>query len=255
MGASLLPPRGVFVPTWLLFDKSLPPVVRDTLVQLMALAWSNAGHELPPVSFLTLSGLTGKSISTLHSHFAILRDQHAALRLRSVRNGLFIVTMADMLFEKRPLAVKKTDFWNLENGKLFSGNLESTLKESDQEEEDSESYLPPPLVKSLEEAEKNTENGFSPRLGEDLEAELIEAGVFSFLLPEVARAGWQEADLRALLAWCREDSPDKPGGVFMVRLRSQAVVPDRYYGEACDVCGRVGKHAADCRRRYAVDEG
>ncbi len=88
------------------------------------------------------------------------------------------------------------------------------------------------------------------RLEEDLENELIEAGVFSFMLPEVARSGWKKADLLALLVWCEMDRPEKPGGLFMARLRANVEVPDQYYGERCRVCRRVGKHAPDCRMRY-----
>jgi hypothetical protein len=71
------------------------------------------------------------------------------------------------------------------------------------------------------------------------------------LLPEVARSGRKAADLSAMLAWCEEDKPQQPGGLFMARLRACAVVPDRFYGKRCAVCRRVGKHAPDCRMAYA----
>ena len=237
MGVSLVPSRGVFVPTRLIFARELPPVIRDTLVQLMALAWSNASHELPPVSYTQLSGLMGKSVTTLHGHFAILRTYHAALRLRGAGNGLIIVTLADWLYTNKPSRLQKTDSRNLE---APVNDLESDHKD----EEEGVSHPDLPLDQSDPLVEKN------PQLPHDLENTLIEAGVFSFLLPEVARAGWQNDDLLALLTWCEADNPEKPGGLFMVRLRAGVVVPGKYYGERCEVCHRVGKHADDCRRRY-----
>ncbi len=148
MGVSLQPSRGVFVPTCLIFDKALAAVIRDTLVQLMALAWSSAIHELPPVSYNQLAGLTGKSVATLHGHIAILRGYHAALRLRSAGNGLFILTLANWLYPNKPSGLKILD----------SKNLESPVKESEseQEEEEEENLLPPPplLNRSLNEVEK-----------------------------------------------------------------------------------------------------
>ena len=79
---------------------------------------------------------------------------------------------------------------------------------------------------------------------------LVNAGIFSFLFAEVVRAGRSDADLMALLAWCEHDYPERPGGIFMARLRAGAQVPQRFYGERCDVCGKVNGHAPNCKRGY-----
>ena len=262
MGRPLLPPRGVFIPTRLIFDNKLPATVRDTLVQLIALAWGSPEHELPRLSFPQLVGLTGKCQATLHNHFAILKAYHSALRLRVSGDGLISVTIAGWLYSVS----------NPSN----SRNLESDgVKEEDQDQKEEEDFLPPPpddLDQDLtrQNAPIHTENaeiegglpkevpkklgGATPEdeatLPNSLRKELIQAGVFSFLLPEVARSGRSRQNLLALLAWCEEDKPEKPGQLFMVRLRLGVEVPARYFGERCPVCHRVGKHSDQCRRRY-----
>lgn len=92
MARSLIPPRGIFVSSKLLFDKSLPPVVRDTAIQIASLAWG--AEETPPVSISEISELTGKSIPTLYSHMGLLRDR-GALRWRPAGTSTIIVTLLD----------------------------------------------------------------------------------------------------------------------------------------------------------------
>jgi hypothetical protein len=240
----------VFIPTRVLFDHKLTAVLRDTLAQLMALAWSSQGHELPPLSFDKLARLMGKSVDTLHVHFAVLRVYHSALRMRGTGNGLIIVTLADWLYDNKPVVNSRF---------LEIPAVKESDQESDQEDEDEDLPPHPPFDpdQSLtgDPAQKMSTEPTGPETGasvlpDDLADELIEAGVFSFLLPEVARAGWEKEDLFALLAWCEEDSPAKPGGLFMARLRKGAIVPEHFYGERCPQCRRVGKHAPDCGRRY-----
>jgi len=98
MPRPLIPPRGVFVPSSLLFDHDrpeaewLPPVVRDTAIQIMALAWGK--NETPPISFDELSKLTGKSVPTLYAHMGLLRDRDA-LRWRPSGTSTIIVELLD----------------------------------------------------------------------------------------------------------------------------------------------------------------
>jgi len=259
MGASLLPPRGVFLPTWLIFDRELPAFLRDTLAQLMALGWASPGHELPPVSYDQLADLMGKSVSTIYSHFAVLRAYHTALRLRGAGNGLIIVTLAEWLYVTKPGG----------NPRIPEAPIKESDHDSDHEdEEDPDPHIndqnhvrrvnqktPGSLGRSEDPVTTPPASGPPPKLPKaelpkELADDLIEAGIFSFLLPEVARSGWEKEDLAALLAWCEEDNRNKPGGLFMVRLRGGALVPERFYGKRCPVCRRVGKHAPDCRRGY-----
>ena len=80
---------------------------------------------------------------------------------------------------------------------------------------------------------------------------LADSGVFKSLFPEVSRAGWSDEELLALLAWSRADNPKRPGGLFMVRLRSGLTPPEAYYAPPCPTCGKLGgEHASDCSQRY-----
>lgn len=243
--APLLPPRGVFTVTSLIFDARLPASVKETLLQLLALAWSSPSHETGPLSYEQLSELTGKSHTTLYGHLTALRAYRSALRLRNAGRGCFIVSLADWLYPPRKA------------GAYGSANL--PVKDQNQEEEEESSTSsratdpPPPESDSNHRSQGPDPGGRqagNPALPPDVSSALIQAGVFSFLLPEVARAGWKEADLLALLAWCQADQPGRPGGLFITRLRGGAVVPARFYREACASCGRIDGHASDCQRRY-----
>lgn len=86
---SLLPPRGIFIPTRMIFDHKLPPAVLLTWMQLRCLAWD--GRVTPSLSMQELTTLTGKSKSTLHAHMSHLRAV-SALRWRSDGQGTIIVS-------------------------------------------------------------------------------------------------------------------------------------------------------------------
>ena len=88
MPRPLLPPRGIHVPTTIVFHRDLSPSVIHTWIQLRALAWGQ--DETPQLSIPQLSELTSKSRSTIFGHMALLR-QWGALRWRSSENGTLIV--------------------------------------------------------------------------------------------------------------------------------------------------------------------
>jgi len=88
MSRQLLPPRGIFVDTQVLFDLSISPALRDTLLQLKALAWGQ--DETPAISIHEIATLTGKSDRTIYGHLASLRD-NGALRWRNSAAGTIIV--------------------------------------------------------------------------------------------------------------------------------------------------------------------
>lgn len=246
MTTPLLPPRGVFAATVLLFDHHLSPGLKETLLQLISLAWANPGHETPHLSYAQLSQLTGKSSSTLHGHIAALRDYRSALRLRSAGHGTFIFSLDNWLYPGRmnagcvdpgqldleagrPWRASRPAGW----GKHNSENLESPVKEERiiQVKEDEE--IPhPPLPPSYPPAKKSAQPKNANDLESAVDAALRKASVYTFLLPEMARTGWASADRLALLAWCQADRPE------------------RFYGERCETCGQTGGYTADCRRRY-----
>lgn len=111
MPKPLLPPRGLFVPTALIFDKELPAAAKDTAVQLRALGWGK--DETPALSITQLEELTGKSQSTLYGHMRLLRLR-GALRWRSAGTTEIIVAF-------------EPDYW-------LSENLEKPVKELPAEE-------------------------------------------------------------------------------------------------------------------------
>ena len=79
-----LPPRGVFVPTALVYATDLSPAAFHTWVQLRGLAWQ--GGQTPPCTVQDLSKITGKSPSALYGHLAVLKAC-GALRWRSTGRG------------------------------------------------------------------------------------------------------------------------------------------------------------------------
>ena len=89
MPRPLLPPRGVFISTMMIYNREVPPSVVYTWIQLRGLAWDRT--ETPPLSMPQLSDLTGKSQSTLYGHMALLRSW-GALRMRPSAKGTFIVS-------------------------------------------------------------------------------------------------------------------------------------------------------------------
>jgi hypothetical protein len=88
MSRPLLPPRGVFIPTIMIYHRELPSSVVHTWIQLRGLAWDR--EETPQLSMQQLSDLTGKAQSTLYGHMALLRSW-GALRMRPSVKGTFIV--------------------------------------------------------------------------------------------------------------------------------------------------------------------
>lgn len=80
------------MPAPLLYDKTLPPVVRDTWARLRGLAWGK--DETPPLSLDQICELLGIGQSTLYGHMLILR-QRAALQWRAAGNKTLIVSFAD----------------------------------------------------------------------------------------------------------------------------------------------------------------
>jgi hypothetical protein len=138
MGRPLLPPRGVFVPTSILYDLELSATVRDTWAQLRGLAWGQ--NETPELSPAQITSISGKSQSVVYGHLAMLRAK-GALRWRSSRHGTLIFTFYD--------------------SQGFSGNQENCSDESEgeavifqdsgnQESLDSPPSLIPPQTKVKE---------------------------------------------------------------------------------------------------------
>lgn len=275
MPRPLLPPRGIFVSTRLLFDRNLSPSIKDTLLQLMALAWGSESHFTPPLSYPQLEHLTGKDARTLRGHFAALRAYHAALRLQRAGDGMFIAILAGWLYSNDfPLdgeAAFSAAGRNLQYHDQVNHDHLKEEEEYDSISSPEESLLPPESLsarskKQPEKPKRPTaiskkvvqrlsarQQAESSRLSAEIGQALLEAGLFPSLLAEVAGSGYAENELRALLEWCREDQPERPAGLFMGRLRAGARPPETYLTPPCPRCGLRGKHSPECPRRYSLD--
>lgn len=246
MSKPLIPPRGIFATSGLLFDSSLPASVKETVLQLMALTWNSPQHCTPVLTVSQLANLTGKTPRTLRGHLQALLAEQIILERQVVDGGRFILTLADWLFK---------------NTQYKPGGVAALEGEANR----------PPLASRTHAAGERPASkrpaASKPRavtgkgagapagrvLSKKLEQDLLAFGVFPTLIDEVASSSYSEADLRALLAWCRIDAPDTAAGLFIGRLRAGACAPRAYHGEPCDVCGQYGRHAPNCRRSYAQD--
>jgi hypothetical protein len=72
-----LPPRGVFVPVRLAYDRRIGANALRTWICLRGLAWR--GGETPPLSIEEIAQLVGKSHSAMYAHLALLRNRNARM--------------------------------------------------------------------------------------------------------------------------------------------------------------------------------
>ena len=245
MPKPIKPPRGVFISTQVLFHPSMKAQVRDTLIQLLALAWGSQSRHTPPLSYPQLAALTGKTIGRLYGHITILRKDYTALRLQSAGDGQMIISFADWVLPKQqdpPGRFKNSKVPYEEED--VNPDLDSKLSLKIHPLNDHDSISPEILKTDVPKVPQ------PQPLTDDMRKALLDAGVFPSLLPEIGRSARRETDLYALLAWAKTDRPQAPAALFMGRLRAGAVAPDVYYQPPCPVCGVHGGHREDCRRRY-----
>jgi hypothetical protein len=143
MPRTLKPPRGIFISSTVLYHPSMDPCVRDTLIQLLGLAWGDSFSRTPALSYHDLTVITGKKLRTLYGHIAALRDEHAALRLQSAGGGMYIIVFADWVRpEIKPPGLCK--------------NLQSPVKEEESDSQNIDQNLLLPV------------NAFEERKGEKI---------------------------------------------------------------------------------------
>jgi len=92
MLSPLLPPRGIFVPTRMIFNQQLPAAVLVTWIQLRCLAWS--GWATPPLSIPELASLTGIHPARLNRHLSQL-EEISSLACRTLVNGKIIISFPE----------------------------------------------------------------------------------------------------------------------------------------------------------------
>jgi hypothetical protein len=259
MPRPILPPRGAYIATRVIFHPTLPASLKETLIMLIALAWSSPSNITPPLSYPQLAKLTGKSVRRLFSHIAVLRDEYAALRLQSTGNGIFVVTLADWLFPPPRPGLDAYENWQLpvkeEEVLTRSIQPDENLLLNDHDHGSQKSSKPPAICPKRKPAARPAgSTGPVRALSLDLLDALAAAGVFPSLFAEVAVSPYAEDGLRALLAWAQDDQPGDAARLFIGRLRQGARPPAAYLTPPCPACGRRGDHAPDCRKRFTSGE-
>jgi hypothetical protein len=252
MTRPLIPTRGAYISIAILFHKDMPAPIQQTLIQLIALAWSENARMTAPLTYRALEGLTGKSVRTLYGHISVLQKKYAALRLQTAGHGLFVVELADWVFPPP------------NSGKKARKSLQLPVKEEEEDSMDESRMDSLLLLDSDQEEESEGKPRRAVKLGKDktpqkplrklspaLREKLLAAGVFPYLLDEVVLSHYSEEELYALLAWSEHDHTVSTAGLFMNRLRKLLPVPEEYLQPPCRYCGLYGgKHTPDCRGVY-----
>jgi hypothetical protein len=156
MAQPLLPPRGIFIPTHMIFNTQLPPAVLVTWIQLRSLAWS--GWVTPPLSIPELASLISIHPARLYRHLSHLQDI-SALSCRTTQDGKLILS-----FPEEPTA--KTD-----NQAAASIHPGSTVPNSqDRESLDLNSYFPTQILGYL--AYQENPEGYANNQGSQTHAHI-----------------------------------------------------------------------------------
>ena len=90
------PPRGIFVPTHIIFHPELPAAVLLTWIKLRSLAWDR--WETPPISLPQLAAYVGIHPARLNRHLAHLQEISALLYRNADREKVvisFAITRAE----------------------------------------------------------------------------------------------------------------------------------------------------------------
>jgi hypothetical protein len=125
MTRSLLPPRGVHVPTYLVYDPLMPPALLQTWIQLRGLAWGRT--VTPPVRMQDLATLTGKCSATIYKHMAQLRLL-SALSWRTSGLGMIVVSFSDLSERQESYNGQLLDIPTAQDSQLE--NKDSTILDS-----------------------------------------------------------------------------------------------------------------------------
>jgi hypothetical protein len=95
-----LPPRGVWTPTAIAYDKEISAAALNTWIKLKGLAWENG--STPEITMNDIQQITGKGHSVIYGHMTLLRAK-GALRWRSIENGKLVVSFdTDDVYSEKP---------------------------------------------------------------------------------------------------------------------------------------------------------
>ena len=243
MPKPLIPPRGVFAPTSVVYNINIPPVTRDTYAQLLGLAYGDT--ETPHLSFKQLNEITGKGISTLRGHLTFLRNQ-GVLRWRTAQDGTIIVSFPKGASKGQAFFVDEVD--------------DSQIREKHDEEEEinviDDRVLPPPhpldshfsILKSEKPKPKT-------QLRDDVRQALLDAGVFRSKLLEIESAGLTNNEILAIVRWVNDEfRGERKAGLLIYRIEKQILSPKQYFDDPCSECGNYSSHDEYCsignRQKY-----
>jgi hypothetical protein len=116
----LLPPRGIFITTPVLYRVRMRDYLRLTLIQLLGLAWGD--HMTPTLSYTFLEEVLQKSRQRIYEQMVELRDKYSALCLQKVGTGTFYIIFADWLYDPNGVPpaqggrkVKNVDFSEMDD--------------------------------------------------------------------------------------------------------------------------------------------
>ena len=132
MAQPLLPPRGIFIPTHMIYNTQLPPAVLVTWIKLRCLAWK--GWITPPLNLAELASLIGIHPTRFHKHLSQLLEI-SALSCRTTQDGKLILSFA----EEHSLATETKAPASCHPGSL-------PLYSQDRESQNPPSYFPPQIM-------------------------------------------------------------------------------------------------------------
>lgn len=225
----ILPPGPVMVPIGIVFDPNMQPVVRDTYIQLLALAAENM--HIVTVSWPQFLRMTNKSRSVAYGHLAILKQ--AGLIVYTASSGMLWVELLGLTEESRspdkgpnypdsksenlnniPISGRRAGI--LEKGHTTIKRLKDSTKGNEDRPSSSIKYVP----------ESGFMHGSAP-LSDEIRASLKSIGVWDHRLETVAllmqKDGWTDKQVMATI----EELKLKPGennlpGMLIWRLTNNA---------------------------------
>lgn len=260
MPRSLLPPRGLFLQTDVIFNQDIAPVLRDTWIQLRALAWGQ--DETPPISIKEIATLTGKSEKTIYGHLSLLRSSDA-LRWHPSKRGTIIVEFRNCRFSDSNAVSKFSEVDNSENLELpviiiTNNNNESLIDSVD------DSFNGGVVSENSENHSENSEYSGKPELKTLRDAERIYCQVTGFAAVTGSAVPYLERILDMIQKYGEDETRQRMSGAWGGWLKSKRKDGAPYgrtnpawidYAIAGDAPGRNGKPTAQNGKYESSGEG
>jgi len=235
MPRPLIPPRGAFVSSAVIYDESLSDTMKATYMQLLGLAYGKS--ETPSLSFQQLSKITNKAIGTLYKHMGALRDR-GVLRWRTAQDRTIIVSF--------PKGASKGQAFFTDEENSNSRNREKPVKEEEgtNTSRRKENYLPPLPPVNPEISQKNVEA--QPFQAETRQL-LLKAGVYASKLAKLEKTGLEDDHIVAIVRQTQDEFPGENKGALICYRIENAFLPEKkYFAKPCVECGKFGDHTSSC---------